>query len=240
MLREIGGAGQQKLAAARVLIVGVGGLGCPVAQYLAAAGIGHLGLMDHDVVTLGNLQRQIIYTEQDLERPKIQAAGDHLKQLRGDIEIIQHGAAFDNDRADILADYDIIADCTDNFATRFALSDACFHAQRPLVLGAAIGWQGQISTFKPYERDASGTPFPTYRCLVPEEVSREENCETYGVVGPVTGVIGCLQALEIIKLITGAGDTLCGKLLIFDGLSGDMRLVKLNWDRCNPLNGSND
>ncbi len=237
LLREIGGAGQQKIAKARVLIVGLGGLGAPLAQYLAAAGIGELGLMDHDHVSLANLQRQILFAEGDIDKAKVAASAARLQTLRSDVKLNLHAEAFSDAQAELLPYYDIIADCLDNFASRFVLSDACYYAQRPLVSAAAIGFKGQLSSFMPYRCDENDRPYPTYRCLVPETVAAAEDCETYGVLGPITGVMGSLQALEVIKLITGAGTPLLGRLLIFDGLTGDSRIVGLPWDPHNPLTG---
>jgi molybdopterin/thiamine biosynthesis adenylyltransferase len=238
LLREIGGAGQQKISKARVLIVGLGGLGAPVAQYLVAAGIGEVGLMDHDHVSLANLQRQILFAEDDLDKAKVTASADRLQSLRRDVKLNLYAEAFTGTHTDLLQHYDIIADCLDNFASRFILSDACYHAHKPLVSAAAIGFKGQLATFMPYQRDANGDPHPSYRCLVPETVATDEDCESYGVLGPITGVMGSLQALEIIKLITGAGSSLVGKVLIFDGLKGESRVVGLPWDPHNPLTGN--
>lgn len=237
LLREIGGAGQQKISKARVLIVGLGGLGAPVAQYLVAAGIGEIGLMDHDHVSLANLQRQILFAEDDLGKAKVTASAARLQSLRRDVKLKLYAEAFTKAHSKLLQHYDIIADCLDNFASRFVLSDACYYAHRPLVSAAAIGFKGQLASFVPYQRDESGQPYPSYRCLVPETVAIDEDCESYGVLGPITGVMGSLQALEIIKLITGAGSSLVGKVLIFDGLSGDSRIVGLPWDPHNPLTG---
>ncbi len=238
LLREIGGAGQQKISQARVLIVGLGGLGAPLAQYLVAAGIGEIGLMDHDHVSLANLQRQILFTESDLDKTKVTASAARLHSLRRDVTLNLYAEAFTAAHSELLQHYDIIADCLDNFASRFILSDACYYGQKPLVSAAAIGFKGQLASFMPYQRDADGRPYPSYRCLVPETVAAEEDCESYGVLGPITGVMGSLQALEIIKLITGAGSSLVGKVLLFDGLQGDSRIVSLPWDPHNPLTGS--
>lgn len=237
LLREIGGAGQQKISSARVLIVGLGGLGAPLAQYLAAAGIGTLGLMDPDHVSLANLQRQILFAEADIDTSKVEATAQRLKQLRADVNLNLYPQAFSEAEIEVLTQYDIIADCVDNFASRFVLSDACYRAQKPLVSAAAIGFKGQLSSFTPYAHDESGQPYPSYRCLVPDTVNTEEDCETYGVLGPITGVMGSLQALEILKLITGAGENLRGKLLIFDGLKSEARIIRLPWDPSNPLTG---
>lgn len=238
-LPAIGGAGQQKLGRARVLIIGVGGLGCPLAQYLAVAGIGTLGLVDDDIVETSNLQRQILFHERHVGMRKTIAAQETLKALRADINIepLVQRVTIEN-VSDLLMTYDIIADCSDNFGTRFVISDACFHAQKPLVSAAAIGFQGQLTTLKPYLKDRNGVPFASYRCLVPSDVSTEEDCASQGVLGAVTGTLGSLQAIEVMKEILDIGDSLAGRLLVFDGLSGTMRNIGLPHDPNNPLTGT--
>lgn len=246
VLKEIGGGGQQKLKAARVLIIGLGGLGHPVAQYLAAAGVGTLGLVDDDVVTLSNLQRQILFTDAVLGQKKTQAVADALAALNPHLSTAQHDMRVGTDNIDaLLGDYDVVVDGCDNFATRWCVNDACFAAQRPLVSGAVGRFDGQVMTFKPWLNEADGTPLPCYRSLVPEDkenteeaaLSAQDNCATTGIVGALTGIIGSLMALEVIKEITGAGDSLAGHMLIYDGLAGTARRVKLNWDPENPNNG---
>lgn len=228
LLKEIGGRGQDALARARVLIVGIGGLGTPLAQYLAAAGVGTLGLCDDDVVALDNLQRQILFRTDDIGREKIVAARDTLVRLNPDPQYVLHRCRITSDTVTaILADYDLIADCSDNFSTRFCLNDACAHARKPLASAAITRFDGQIALFKPYMRDASGAHFSCYRSLVPHPPEATEDCATLGVIGAVGGVIGSLQALEIIKEITVSGDSLAGFVLIYDGLRGTMRRVVL-------------
>ncbi len=240
VLKEIGGAGQQKLAATRVLIVGLGGLGTPLAQYLAAAGVGHLGLLDDDVVSVSNLHRQVLYTKADIGRPKAEIAAQWLAQLNPHIEArpIVTRLKADNVEA-LIGDYDVIADGCDNFATRFLVNDACFKQRKILVSGAVGRFDGQVTTFKPWLSDDTGTPFPCYRSLVPQIPDDEKSCATTGIIGALTGVIGSLQALEVIKEITSAGESLAGRLLIYDGLGARTRTVKLNWDPSNPNNGRN-
>lgn len=238
LLREIGGAGQQKLKAARVLIIGIGGLGHPVAQYLAAAGIGTLGLVDNDVVTASNLQRQILFTEADIGKPKTAIAAARLRAMNPHVTISEHALRLDGDNAGPLIEgYDVVVDACDNFATRFIVNDMCFAREKTLVSGAVGRFDGQIATFKPWLQDANGTPLPCYRSLVPQAPDSEEDCASTGIIGALTGIIGSLQALEVIKEISGAGDTLAGRLLIYDGLSGRARTVKLAWDPQNPNNG---
>lgn len=238
LLREIGGAGQQKLKAARVLIIGMGGLGHPVAQYLVAAGIGTLGLVDNDVVTASNLQRQILFTEADIGKPKTAIAAARLRAMNPHVTISEHALRLDGDNAGPLIEgYDVVVDACDNFATRFIVNDMCFAREKTLVSGAVGRFDGQIATFKPWLQDANGTPLPCYRSLVPQAPDSEEDCASTGIIGALTGIIGSLQALEVIKEISGAGDTLAGRLLIYDGLSGRARTVKLAWDPQNPNNG---
>ena len=242
LLKEIGGAGQQALLRARVLIVGMGGLGNPLAQYLAAAGVGTLGLVDDDCVDLSNLQRQILFDTQDIGARKVDVAAARLKALNPDVEIVCHPLRVTAENIDALVgQYDLIADGCDNFETRYIVNDACFHARKTLVSGAVGQFDGQVATFKPWLRDDENVPLPCYRSLVPTAPDADEDadtCATLGTVGALAGIIGSLQALEIIKEITGSGDSLAGKVLIFDGLSGRARTVKLAWDPANPLNGT--
>ena len=238
LLREMGGAGQQKLKAARVLIIGMGGLGHPVAQYLAAAGVGTLGLVDDDTVSLSNLQRQILFTDADIGQAKTTSAARALKAVNPHGIYIEHGVRLDADNAAaLLDDYDLVVDACDNFTTRFIVNDACFALEKTLISGAVGRFDGQVATLKPWLTDADGTPFPCYRSLVPAAPDMEEDCATTGIVGALTGIIGSLQALEVIKEITGMGDSLAGRLLIYDGLSARARTVKLAWDPENPNNG---
>ena len=246
LLKEIGGAGQQALLRARVLIVGMGGLGNPLAQYLAAAGVGTLGLVDDDCVDLSNLQRQILFGTQDIGARKVDVAAAHLTALNPDVEIVCHPVRVTDENIDaLIGQYDVIADGCDNFATRYIVNDACFRARKTLVSGAVGQFDGQVATFKPWLVDENNVPLPCYRSLVPSAPDADEgqdengeNCATLGTVGALAGIIGSLQALEIIKEITGSGDSLAGKVLIFDGLAGHARTVKLAWDPANPLNGT--
>lgn len=240
LLKEVGGAGQQAIAKARVLIIGLGGLGCPVAQYLAAAGVGTIGLIDDDIVDESNLQRQILFTEADIGSAKADIAATKLSQLYSHGTYVPMQIRLTEDNAEhFLADYDLIADCSDNFKTRYILSDACYYAQKPLISAAAIGFNGQLTTLKPYLTKPDGEPFPSYHCLVPAQLDADqEDCETFGVLGPITGVLGSMQALEILKEITGAGEGLAGRLQIFDGLNGTMRSIKFPFDPANPLTGT--
>lgn len=213
-LPEIGPEGQQRLKAARVLVVGCGGLGCPVLQYLAAAGVGTLGLLDHDVVDETNLQRQVLYRTTDVGRPKAEAAAEHLRAQNPYIEArpLRLRLTADNALA-VLADYDVVVDCTDNFATRYLVNDACVLLAKPLVFGAIFKFEGQLSVFN-YQDG------PTYRCLFaqPPGPGEAPSCSEIGVMGVLPGIIGTLQATEALKIITGAGEVLSGRLLVFDAL----------------------
>jgi len=230
VLREVGGPGQQKLKSARVLMVGAGGLGAPAALYLTAAGVGTIGLADPDAVSLSNLQRQVLYATGDVGQPKVEAAVQHLGALNPYARIEPHPVWLDASNAgEIVAQYDLVLDGTDDFATRFAVSDACLAHGKPLVSGALGRWTGQVGVF--HGR-------PCYRCLVPETPPDAETCSRVGVVGALAGVIGAMMALEAIKLIVGAGEPLCGKLLIYDALSAESRTVRIGADPQCPACGA--
>ncbi|CAN5321378.1 HesA/MoeB/ThiF family protein [soil metagenome] len=229
VLREIGGPGQQKLKAARVLIVGAGGLGSPAALYLAAAGVGVLGLADPDQVALSNLQRQVLYAGADIGRDKVEAAAEHIGALNPHVWLEPNVIAVSALNArELVARYDLVLDGTDDFAVRFAVSDACVAEGKPLVTGAIGRWTGQVGIF-------SGRP--CYRCLVPETPPDAETCSAVGVVGALGGVIGSLMAMEAIKLICGAGEPLMGRLMIYDALAGETRTVKVGADPICPVCG---
>lgn len=229
VLREVGGPGQQKLKAGSVLIVGAGGLGAPAALYLAAAGVGTVILADPDQVEVSNLQRQVIYTEDDVGRPKPEAAADRLAALNPHIFVAGFHGAFDETTADeLISDVALVLDGTDDFATRFCVNDACVRHGKPLVTGAIGRWTGQVGVF-------SGRP--CYRCLVPEVPPEAETCSAVGVVGALAGVIGSMMALEAIKLLTGAGEPLTGRLMIYDALSAESRTVRVGADPECPVCG---
>lgn len=220
VLAEIGGPGQQKLARARVLIVGLGGVGGPAALYLAAAGIGTLSLIDGDVVALSNLQRQILFTGDDIGRAKVEAGSGRLTALNPHVRVDTHAHALTQDNAaDQIRGCDLVIDGTDDFPTRFAVNAACVAAGVPLVSGALGRWTGQVCVF-------AGRP--CYRCLVPDIPPDAETCARVGVVGALAGVVGAMAALEAIKLITGAGEPLSGRLLLYDGLAGTSRTVRVS------------
>ncbi len=227
VLAEIGGPGQQKLARARVLIVGAGGVGGPAALYLAAAGVGTIGLIDDDAVALSNLQRQILFDTTDIDRSKVEAGADRLTAINPHVRVQTHARRLTpGDAPALIGDYDIVLDGTDDFATRFAVNAACVATGKPLVSGALGRWSGQVGVFMGR---------PCYRCLVPDIPPDAETCARVGVVGALAGVIGAMAALETIKLITAAGEALTGRLLIYDGLSATARTVKLPADPVCPV-----
>ncbi len=231
MLDEIDIAGQEKLLASTVLIVGAGGLGCPVAMYLAASGIGRLIIADDDCVELSNLQRQIAHGDEDIGLLKVDSAAATVNALNAEVvvDVIPRRLTGDELLATI-ASADIVVDASDNFNTRFALNAACVSLQTPLVSGAAIRMEGQLSVF-----DSRLPDSPCYRCLYSEQDSEDINCSTNGVLSPLVGVIGSLQAFEAIKVIVGFGESLVGRLLIFDGKYLEWRELKINKDAECPV-----
>lgn len=240
VLKEIGGQGQQKIKAARVLLIGAGGLGSPLLLYLAAAGVGTIGVMDHDTVSLDNLQRQIVHDTAAIGTPKVESAAKTVARLNPHVTVEAIQERIDvNNALDVIGRYDIVADGSDNFATRYLVSDACYFAKKPLVFGALGPFDGYVSTFKPHEKNASGEPYPSYRCLFPEAppLGLVANCSEVGVLGAVAGVIGTLMATEVLKEITGAGESLAGRLLIYDAKDGRFDTVNVAWDPANALSG---
>ncbi len=240
VLREVGGAGQQKLKAARVLLVGAGGLGSPIALYLAAAGVGTIGLIDDDVVSLSNLQRQILHDTGAVGTPKVTSGQTTLGRINPHVHVETLKARLTAENAlDVISRYDIVCDGSDNFATRYLVSDACFFAKKTLVFGAVGPFDGYVTTLKPHEARPDGELFPTYRCLFPEAPppGTVANCAEVGVLGAIVGVIGTLQAVEVLKEITGAGETLAGRLLIYDALATRFQSIDVAWDPDNALSG---
>ena len=234
LLREVGGQGQQKLLAARVLVVGAGGLGAPVIQYLTAAGVGTIGIADDDAVALSNLQRQVVFRTEDVGRAKTAAAKDFADRLNPGVEIVEHVLRLDDDNAaDIAAGYDLIVEGVDNFNTRYALNRAAIALEKPLVSAAIGRFEGQLAVFKPYEQPGV---LPCYRCLVPQEPPRDAqfNCAEEGVLGAVAGVMGTLAAMEAIKELLSLGASLAGRLMVYDGLAGTFRTVTLKADPACP------
>lgn len=218
-LKGFGEEGQQKLAAAKVLVAGAGGLGCPVLQYLAAAGVGTIGIADHDTIALSNLHRQVLYTMDDLGLPKVERARDALKKLNPDVHyIIYHEKLDTHNTLDIIGQYDIVVDCTDNFSSRYMINDATALLQKPLVSGAVSQFEGQVAIFNCSSEEESPA---NYRDLFPKSPVNGEipNCAEAGVLGVLPGIIGCMQANETIKLITGIGNPLINRLLVYNALN---------------------
>jgi molybdopterin-synthase adenylyltransferase len=234
VLREVGGTGQAKIAAAKVLVIGAGGLGSPVILYLAAAGVGTIGIVDFDAVSLSNLQRQIAHRTADIGRLKTDSARDSALALNPHVTIVPHRVKLTEENASaLISQYDIVADGSDNFATRHLIADTCHFEGKTLVSAAVAEFSGQLATFKPEGR-------PCYRCFLPEAppMGAVRPCTEAGVLGAAAGVMGTLQALEILKEITGAGETLAGRLLIYDALDTRFRTVTLKADPDCPLCGS--
>ncbi|PSM16839.1 molybdopterin-synthase adenylyltransferase MoeB [Nitratireductor sp. StC3] len=229
VLPEIGGAGQQRLKRARVLVIGAGGLGAPALSYLAAAGVGTLGIVDDDIVSLSNLQRQIIHRTDALDRAKVDSAADTIASINPHVAVEKHRLRLTaTGAAELVAGYDIVTDGSDNFETRYAVADACAAAGKPLVTGAVGRFDGSLTVLKPYAHGADGAPLPSYRDLFPEPPPADmvPSCAEAGIVGALTGVIGTLQAMEVIKLITGIGEPLVGRLLLYDGLGARFETMK--------------
>lgn len=233
VLREVGGVGQARLCAAKVLVIGAGGLGSPVILYLAAAGVGTIGIVDFDAVSLSNLQRQIAHGTDDIGRLKTHSASEAAHAINPHVKIETHTLRLDATNAlDLIARYDVVADGSDNFDTRFLVADACHFAGKTLVSAAVSEFSGQLATFKPEGR-------PCYRCFIPEAppAGTARPCTEAGVLGAAAGVMGTLQALEVLKEITGAGESMAGKLLIYEALDTRFRCVTLRADPACPLCG---
>lgn len=236
ILREIGGAGQQALLRARVLVVGGGGLGSPLIYYLAAAGVGTIGVVDDDIVGLSNLQRQILHRTADIDTPKVDSAARAVAALNPDVRLVAHRLRLTADNAAALVGgYDIVADGSDNFDTRFLLNDVCYALGKTLVSGAILRFDGQLSTFKAH----LGAPHPCYRCLFPSPPPPEmiPNCAEGGVLGALAGTIGALQATEVVKEILDLGRSLSGRLLMHDALDMTFRTITVPKDPDCPLCG---
>ncbi len=241
VLREVGGQGQQKLKAAKVLVVGAGGLGSPLLMYLAAAGIGTIGIIDDDRVSLDNLQRQIVHDTPRVGLAKVESAKEAIARLNPHVQVDAFAERIGAGNAlEVIARYDIVADGSDNFATRYLVSDACHLARKPLVFAAVGPFDGYLTTLKPHARGADGKPYPSYRCIFPEAPppGTVANCAEVGVLGAAVGVIGTLQATEVLKEILGIGDSLAGRLLIYDALAARFTEIKVAWDPANPLSGT--
>jgi adenylyltransferase/sulfurtransferase len=245
VLRGVGGPGQNKLKRVRVLVVGAGGLGSPALQYLAGAGVGALGIVDDDVVALSNLHRQILHGTDDVGRAKTLSAAEAIRRLNPHVEVETTAKRLDAANArDLVRAYDLVLDGSDNFATRYALSDACFYERRPLVTAAIGEFDGTLTVLKPYEAGPDGRPNPTYRCLFPDppEPGTIPTCAEAGVLGALAGVLGALMALEAIRIVVGGfgdGDMgLVGRLLMIDLKSMRFETLSYGWDPANPLSGT--
>jgi molybdopterin-synthase adenylyltransferase len=244
VLRGVGGPGQNKLKAARVLAIGAGGLGSPLLQYLAGAGVGEIAIVDDDVVSLSNLHRQVLHATGDIGRLKVDSAQEALARLNPHVRVDKIVKRLDEENARALVTgYDVVVDGSDNFATRYAVSDACFFERRPLVSAAIGEFDGSLTLLKPYQRNRAGAPNPTYRCLFPEAPppGTVPACAEAGVLGALAGVLGSLMALEVIREIVGGfGDGDCGllgRLLLVDLRAMRFETLTYGWDENNPLSG---
>jgi len=240
VLREVGGPGQAALKRARVLVVGAGGLGAPALLYLAAAGVGTIGVVDDDVVTLSNLQRQVIYGVPDLGGAKVESAMSAIRRLNPHVAVEAHPVRLDSGNAlDLVRRYDVVADGSDNFTTRYLVADSCYFAKRPLITGAVGAFDGTLTTLRAHENAADGRPNPTYRCLFPEPPppGTVPACAEAGILGALTGIVGSMMALEVIREIVGFGDGLVGRLLMIDARAMRFETLSYRWDPANPLSG---
>ena len=241
VLKEIGGEGQQRLNAARVLVVGAGGLGSPLLLYLAAAGVGSIGIIDDDRVSLDNLQRQVAHDTASIGEFKTRSAAGTIERLNPHVETRLYTTRLMAENAlNIIRGYDVVADGSDNFATRYLVNDACYFAKVPLVFAALGSFDGHLTTFRAFETGADGKPNPSYRCLFPEPPPEGTvaPCSEAGILGAVAGVMGSLQAVEVLKVLLGLGESLVGKLLIYDALEARFSTVNYGWDPENPLHGT--
>ena len=240
VLREVGGPGQAKLKDARVLVIGAGGLGAPVLLYLAAAGVGTIGIVDDDIVSLSNLQRQMIHATPDIGLRKVDSAEAAIERLNPHVKVETHMTRLEPGNAlDLISDYDVIADGSDNFATRYLVSDACYFARKPLVTAAVGIFDGSLTTIRAHETRADGVPNPTYRCLFPEPppAGSIPACAEAGILGALPGILGSMMALEVMREIVGFGEGLVGRLLMVDARSMRFETLSYAWDADNPLSG---
>ncbi len=242
VLREVGGPGQAALGRARVLVIGAGGLGAPVLLYLAAAGVGTLGVIDDDTVALSNLQRQVIHGTPEIGTPKVESAAAAIARLNPHVKVVTHAERLTAANAlALVSQYDIVADGSDNFATRYLVSDACYFARKPLVTAAVGTFDGTLTTIRAHERGPDGTPNPTYRCLFPEPPppGTVPACSEAGILGALAGVLGSMMALEVMREIVGFGEGLVGRLLMVDARAMRFETLNYAWDKDNPLSGEN-
>lgn len=240
VLPEVGGPGQNKLKNSSVLVIGAGGLGAPMLLYLAAAGVGRIGIVDDDSVSLSNLQRQVIHTTDRVGLLKVESAARQMRAINPHVVVEQHAQRIMAQNAvALLKDYDVVADGCDNFPTRFLVSDACYFAKKTLVSAAVGQFDGQISTFKPHLAKPDGEPYPTYRCFIGELPERGmfPACEEAGVLGALPGILGSMQAMEVIKELLEIGESLAGRILMYDALLARFFETRLAWNPDNPLTG---
>ena len=241
VLHDVGGPGQAALKRARVLVIGAGGLGAPALMYLAAAGVGTLGVIDDDVVSLSNLQRQIIHATDDIGRPKVESAAETVRRLNPHVTVESHAERLTAHNAlALLSAYDLVADGSDNFATRYLVADACHLAKKPLVTAALGVFDGTLTTIRGHERRPDGQPNPTYRCLFPEPPPEGTvpACAEAGILGALAGVMGSMLALEVIREIVGFGEGLVGRMLMVDARAMRFATLDYQWDADNPLSGN--
>jgi molybdopterin/thiamine biosynthesis adenylyltransferase len=241
VLQDVGGPGQAKLKAARVLVIGAGGLGAPLLHYLAAAGVGALGIVDDDVVSLSNLQRQVIHRTEDVGRAKVASAEEAIRRLNPHVAVNLHPTRLTAVNArELVRGYEVVADGSDNFETRYAASDACFYENKPLVTAALGQFDGTLTTIRAHETRPDGRPNPTYRCLFPSPPppGAVPTCAEAGVLGALPGTMGSLMAMEVIREIVGFGQGLVGRLLMVDARGMRFETMAYGWDEANPLSGS--
>jgi adenylyltransferase/sulfurtransferase len=242
VMRDVGGPGQQALKKARVLVIGAGGLGAPVLLYLAAAGIGTLGIVDDDLVSLSNLQRQVVHATPDIGDAKVDSAAHTIARLNPHVAVERHQMRIAAENAlELIAQYDLVIDGSDNFATRYLVSDACYFASKPLITGAVGTFDAALTTLRAHERDADGNPNPSYRCLFPEPPPPGSIpvCSEAGILGALPGILGSMMALEAMREIVGFGEGLVGRLLMVDARALRFETLTYAWDRNNPLSGEN-
>jgi molybdopterin-synthase adenylyltransferase len=242
VMRDVGGPGQARLKAARVLVIGAGGIGSPALLYLAAAGIGTLGVVDDDAVSLSNLQRQVLHTTPDVGKPKTDSAAAAIAKLNPHVRVELHRNRIDASNAmELIGAYDLVLDGSDNFKTRYLVSDACYLAKKPLVTAALGIFDATLTTIRAHEKNSQGEPNPTYRCVFPEPPPDGSipTCEQAGIIGALAGVAGSLAVLEVIRAIVGFGDSLVGRLLMIDARSMRFEALNYKWDPANPLSGKN-
>ena len=240
LLPEVGGIGQEKLLASKVLVVGAGGLGSPLILYLAAAGVGTIGVIDDDVVDLSNLQRQVLHHTVDIGKAKVESAAETAISINPDIKIQTHLKRIDGSNAvRTIMDYDLVADGSDNFPTRFLINDACYFAKKPLVSAAILRFDAQLATYRPTSGTIGEEPGACYRCIFrePPPLGHTPTCAEAGVLGAMCGMVGSFQATEVIKELLNIGESLVGSFLIFDGLNAEVRKIKVTRDPGCPICG---